>query len=334
MISIKLENLSLEIEFKMNIRKTEELKKAFKGKVEFGIPMNRFTYYRIGGKTWAMVFPENLDDISEAVSFCKKNKIPYLPIGKGSNLLVSDRGFNGVVINLAKAFNRFQILDNSESGYKWIFSQGGANLPLMIRELGNEGIGNLEFACGIPGTVGGGIKGNAGSFNKCISDRLEKLQVVDSEGNIKELPKKDISFGYRTCGLPKGYIIAGAWFKLKKKKKQTIDRIISRYQKIRKLSQPCHALTAGCVFKNPQGYSAGKLIELSGFKGAQCGDARISTKHANFIINEGRARAKEVYKLICDIRKKIWENFGIRLELEIVLVGEGFKDSSRSRSDG
>jgi len=309
----------------METSKAKELKRIFNGKIKFGISMDKYTSYRIGGKCWAMAFPEEIQEISNAVSFCSKNKISYLAIGRGTNILVSDKGFNGLIINLARAFNRFEILDNPSRRYKRIFSQGGTNLSLLIKRLGKQGIGSLEFACGIPGTVGGGIKGNAGSFGKCLSDKVERLQIIDPKGEIKELTRKELSFGYRSCNLPDGCIIAGAWFKLEKRNKKNFDKLIANYRMMRKKAQPGNALTAGSVFKNPNGYSAGRLIELAGLKGVRCGGAYVSTKHGNFIINEGRARAREVYKLISKIREKVWEKFKIRLELELVLVGEGFE---------
>lgn len=303
----------------------KELKKIFKDRIEFEVPMNRYTSYRIGGKCRAMVFPKKIQEISSAVSFCLKNKIFYFTIGKGTNLLVSDRGFDGVVINLTKTFNRFEVVDSVAKNFSRVFSQGGANLPLMIRRLGKEGIGSLEFACGIPGTVGGSIKGNAGSFGMCISERLEKLQVIDFEGEIREIPKKEIFFEYRSCNIPDNYIITGAWFKLQKRDKKIFDKMMAKYQLMRKKAQPCIPFTAGSVFKNPPGYSAGKLIDMAGLKGKWCGEAHVSAKHANFIVSTGKAKAMDVYNLICEIKEKVWEKFRVKLELEIVLVGEGFK---------
>ena len=303
----------------------KELKNIFKDRVKLEVPMERYTSYRIGGKCRAMVFPENIQEISSVVFFCLKNRISYFTIGKGTNLLVSDKGFDGVVINLSKAFNRFEIVDRASKNFIRVFSQGGANLPVMIRRFGKEGIGSLEFACGIPGTVGGSIKGNAGSFGMSISERLEKLQVIDSEGEIREIPKNNISFEYRSCNIPDNYIIAGAWFKLQKRDKKIFDKLVAKYQLMRKKAQPSISFTAGSVFKNPPGYSAGKLIDMAGLKGKKCGEAYVSAKHSNFIISTGRAKAMDVYKLICEIKEKVWEKFRVKLELEIVLVGEGFK---------
>ncbi len=303
----------------------KELKSIFKDRIRFEVPMDRYTSYRIGGKCRAMVFPENIQEISSAVFFCVKNRISYFTIGKGTNLLVSDRGFDGMVINLSKAFNRFGVVNRAAKNYVRVFSQGGANLPVMIRRLGKEGIGSLEFACGIPGTVGGSIKGNAGSFGMSISERLEKLQVTDSEGEIREIPKKEISFEYRRCSVPDSYIITGAWFKLQKRDKKIFDKLVAKYQLMRKKAQPSVSFTAGSVFKNPPGYSAGKLIDMAGLRGKKCGDAHVSAKHANFIVSTGRAKAMDVYRLICEIKEKVWEKFMVKLELEIVLVGEGFK---------
>src|SRR3989338_491582 len=213
----------------MEVQKIKELKNIFKDRIRFEVSMDKYTSYRIGGKCRAMVFPERIQEISGVVSFCLKNRMPYFTIGKGTNLLVSDWGFDGVVINLSKTFNRFEVVESVAKNFRMVFSQGGVNLLLMIMGLGKEGIGSLEFACGIPGTVGGSIKGNAGSFGMCISERLERLQVIDSEGEIREISKKEISFEYRSCNIPDDYIITGAWFKLQKRDKKIFDKLAAKY---------------------------------------------------------------------------------------------------------
>lgn len=300
----------------------KELVAILGNRVEFNVPLKSYTSFGIGGRTEAMVFPESENEVIELLNLCSKDRVPYLPLGEGTNILAGDRGFNGVVINLARSFNNTKIInDGTESK---VYAEGGASLSKLIRNLANKCLGGLEWAYGIPGTIGGAIRGNAGAFGGTVSDKLLMMRVINGKGRIRDINKDDIDFGYRYCSLPDRWIIIGAWFVLKKEDRKKLAHKVKSYSSKRRRVQPRKSLLGGSVFKNPEGKFAGELIERAGFKGAEMGDAYVSRRHANFIINRGDAKASDVCKLIENIRHEVMKKFRINLELELKLVGEGF----------
>lgn len=245
----------------------------------------------------------------------KRYKIPVLVIGSGSNILVNDKGVDGVVVKLtAPCFRKIRF----KSGL--LEAGAGGLLSKLVRHTLDLNLSGCEFLSGIPGTVGGALVMNAGVServkNVSIGNLVENVTAMDYNGNIKILHKRDIEFGYRKSNLSK-YIILNARIRLRKKRKQEIRQRIKWYLDYRRSSQELSSPNAGCIFKNPSGLSAGRLIDMCGLKGSHFGDARVSSKHANFIINKGEARAAEVLKLMDYIKVKVKQKFNITLQPEV-----------------
>lgn len=291
----------------------------FKGKIKFNEPLYKRTTFKIGGlaKFWAE--PKDIDDLRSLLDFSKKKSLPLFFIGKGSNLLVKDEGYRGMVICLnSPYFRRIDLQDNA------IFVCSGVALNNLINFTETKTLSGCEFLSGIPGTVGGALVTNTGvrKPKACnIGDLVEEVTIMDYNGRVKTLDKKQITFGYRSSNLSK-YIILGARLKLKKGDRQNMLKNIKGFMEYRRKTQELSRPSAGCVFKNPPNRSAGKLIELCGLKGTRVGDACVSSKHANFIVNLRSAQAKDVLKLIDLVQMKVKEKFGINLEPEIKIVGE------------
>jgi UDP-N-acetylmuramate--L-alanine ligase/UDP-N-acetylenolpyruvoylglucosamine reductase len=293
--------------------------KSIKTKMRKNEMLSRHTTLRIGGASEFFVQPRDIDDLKTLLKLVEKYKMAFRIIGAGSNILVSDKGLRGITVSLnSSCFRRIAFRNNCvEVG-------AGRRLNQFIQDLKRRCLSGAEFLAGIPGTIGGALAMNAGILKakgqelraKNIGDLVEAASVMDYNGKIKNLNKKDIRFNYRSCSLSK-YIILKCRLKLKKAKKKEIDKRIKEYLKIRKIKQDYSYPSAGCVFKNPPGKQAGRLIDLCGLKGRRIGDACISSKHANFIVNLGRARAKDVMSLINLIKKEVRNKFGINLELEI-----------------
>jgi len=294
--------------------------KSLKSKILDSEPLSSHTTFRIGGPAEFFIRPRDIDDLERLLNSVKIYKMSFRVIGAGSNILISDRGLEGVTVSLNSPYFRNIHFRNNRV-------EVGAGKPLnqFIDNLKNRGLRGAEFLAGIPGTIGGALAMNAGitwkvtsqeSGVRSIADLVETVTVMDYNGKIKNLDKKDIRFDYRSSGLSK-YIILRCSLKLKKAKKKIIDKRIKEYLKVRKINQDYSHPSAGCVFKNPRGYSAGRLIDLCGLKGRRIGDAAISLKHANFIINLGNARASDVFKLMGLIRRTVKNKFGINLEPEI-----------------
>jgi len=240
--------------------------------------------------------------------------LDFFILGEGTNVLFYDEGFSGLVIRLKGEFEKF-FIEGEE-----VTAGAGVKLNYLVEELAKRGLAGLEFASGIPGSLGGAIVSNAGTKMGSIGDVTREIKIF-SGGNVKILKKDEVNFSYRHCDLPNKAIILEVKLGLKNGKKSDIINKIKKSLKERKKNQPVSTLNAGCVFKNPKTCEAGKLIEAAGLKGTRFGDAEVSTKHANFIINRGRARAKDVYNLIEKIREAVKEKFDIDLELELRLVG-------------
>lgn len=285
--------------------------KGLKGKVRRRELLSRHTTFKIGGPAEFFIEPRDIADLKLLLVLAKRYKIPLSVIGSGSNILPSDRGLKGAVIRLSSPV--FKTLT-----FKANYCEVGAGVLLaqLLRSCQKRGLSGLEFLAGIPGTVAGALAMNAGAQGKNISDALFYVKVIDKKGTIKILSRKEAGFGYRTCGLT-GYIIISALLKLTRKQKDGISRKIRQYLVYRKLTQDYTHPSAGCIFKNPPGYTAGKLIDLCGLKGKKIGRACVSRKHANFILNTGRANARDVLRLMDCIRKKVKKDFRVSLKPEI-----------------
>jgi len=302
--------------------KQQLIKALDKTSLKFNESLSGHTSFRIGGPAKAFYVAKTTEQLIKAVKLARNLKIPYFILGSGSNILVSDKGFKGIVIKLQGSGFRVQGLR--------IFAESGVLLSKLVKFATENSLSGLEFAAGIPGTLGGAIVGNSGAKTGSISDVIEKVTVLgkakgppwewpeDSPG-VKELACSNCRFSYRTSRFKKsGEVILLAVLKLKKAKKSEIKKRIKKTLESRK-NQPW-GKSAGCIFKNPKNKSAGVVIEQAGLKGQRVGDAEISKKHANFIINRGHAKASDVLELIALVKKKVWEKFKVRLEEEIVII--------------
>lgn len=292
-----------------------EIKKILP-EIKTNIPLKKYTTFKIGGPARYFYITKTKKDLIKAILVAKKFKLPFFILGKGGNLLVSDKGYNGIVIKIQNT--KYEIQN------KKIKSEAGVMLGKLINAATEVGLSGLEWAIGIPGTIGGAIYGNAGAFGKSIGDLVKEVEVFDlKEEKIKIFKKKNCHFDYRESIFKKNknLIILSAIFQLKKRNKKEIREKIKKYLNYRRETQPLELPSAGSIFKNPQGFSAGKLIEKCGLKGKRIGNVKISEKHANFILNLGNGKAKDVKKLIELIKKKVKERFKIKLEEEIQYLG-------------
>ncbi|MEN2995127.1 MAG: UDP-N-acetylmuramate dehydrogenase [Thermodesulfovibrio sp.] len=283
-------------------------KKILYKKDEF---MAKYTTLRIGGKADLIVFPDE-DSIFDLVGVIKNEKIPYYVIGGGSNLLIKDEGYRGVIINTRK-MNRINL-----EGFT-VRTSAGVMLPKFIVFLLKRNLSGVEGLIGIPGTVGGAIMGNAGSFGYEISDCLEEVEIITDKLETKILKKKDINFKYRYSNISKDWIIKSAKFTLMEDDGKAINRAKDFLRKKRQ-TQPLGEYSAGCVFKNPEGYSAGYLIEKAGLKGFRVGDILVSPIHANYFINVGKGKSDDFLKLMDIVRERVLKVFSVELEPEIKIL--------------
>lgn len=304
----------------MNWLKNSKIFKGIKGRIRFLEPLRNHTTFKIGGPAKIFIEPKGLNDLKFLLKLVKIYKIPFFLLGRGSNILISDKGLNAIVLKLNASYFRRASFKN---GFLAIGS--GALLNRLVLFAKEQGLAGAEFLAGIPGTVGGALAMNAGITERArnqkikvrsISDLVKDITVMDYDGNIKTLNKKDIIFDYRRSNLS-GYVILAARLRLVKGDKKQIKNKINAYLKYRKLTQDLSKPSAGCVFKNPAGYSAGRLIDLCGLKGKKIKDACVSQKHANFILNLKRANARDVLKLMDLIKKRVNSRFSLKLQPEI-----------------
>jgi UDP-N-acetylmuramate dehydrogenase len=287
---------------------------GLKGVVTFNVPLAAYTSFRIGGPADAVVEPVDIDDVRRLVVQARARKVPLFVVG-GTNLLIRDGGIRGIVVSLAKLR-----AIKEEPGHV-LYAEGGVGMPTLIGYAIRRSLAGLEWAAGIPGTVGGCVVMNAGTRLGEMKDTVKAVRVVTINGRVVDLPASAIRFGYRRARLPRG-IVMGAWFQLRPGIQAEIERVVKDYLRYRKDTQPLTMPSAGCVFRNPPADSAGRLIESAGLKGLRVGDAEVSTTHGNFIVNRGHARAADVIALIGKVRRKIKRSAGIRLDLELKIVGE------------
>jgi len=310
----------------MNKILNAKLESNINRKILFNESMKKHTTFGIGGNVGALIYPSNKNELKFILVEAKKNHIPIFITGSGSNLLVSDSGFNGIVISLSKTFKNLIITDTYQ-----IQAGAGVMLRRMVSQAIKKGIGELESLIGVPGTIGGALVMNAGAYGKEISNFFIDANVMDLDGNEKTYNKNDIQFDYRFSTFSKNQIITNINFQCKKGDPDLIKKLRIESSKKRKESQPLSYRSAGSIFKNPKDApAAGYLIDNAGLKGLKSGDAEISTKHANFIINHGNAKSSDVIKLIKKIKTDILKKYNIKLKLEIKLLGfdEGIYESN------
>ncbi len=289
----------------------ENLKKLKVGKVVINPNMSDYTTYKVGGNALAIIYPNNIDNLVKLLKYLNKNNIKHKILGNGSNLIFSDETYNGVLIKLEE-FNKLEINDT-------IVTVGaGYNLVKLSMKVARLGLAGLEFASGIPGTVGGAIFMNAGAYKSDMGYITSEIKALTPDYQIITLYNKDLQFHYRTSFLQKhpDYICLEAKLILKKGDADTIMEVINERKQRRLLTQPLEYPSAGSVFRNPENDFAGRLIEELGYKGKNIGGAYVSEKHANFIINKDHAKASDVRKLIMEIKDKVKEKYNIDLIVE------------------
>lgn len=280
-------------------------------------PMKNHTTFRIGGPADALALPKTPEEVAEVVRFCNEHAQPYYVLGNGSNLLVSDEGYRGLVLQLYRNFNDIQV--NGET----ITVQSGAMLAAVARTAYQTGLTGLEFASGIPGTIGGAVVMNAGAYGGEMKNVLKEVTVLTKEGEVLVIPAKALELGYRTSVIPKnGWIVLGAVLQLKKGDQEQILARMEELKEQRITKQPLDLPSAGSTFKRPEGYFAGKLIMDAGLRGFTVGGAQVSEKHCGFVVNRGNATAADVWKLICEVKRRVKEMTGVELEPEVKLLGD------------
>lgn len=303
----------------MDARQKTELLRIAAGRVEFDSPMTQRTTFRVGGNAEALCDVEDMEDLCRILPYILKEEIPYLLVGRGSNLLVRDGGIKGVVILLSGNFSRveFKKPDGSD-----ILAGAGLAIADLLIACRQRGLSGLEFLAGIPGTVGGAVAMNAGAFGNEIGAWVREVTLVHPDGECHIMDQSRLRFSYRTLDIQKGAVIARVSFRLNLENQRIVSERIRGYLVRRKASQPLGDASAGSVFRNPPGDYAGRLIEQAGLKGKRIGGAMVSDRHANFIVNTGGATATDILRLIDLIRKAVMRTGGIQLKLEIHVVGD------------
>lgn len=289
--------------------------KNLKNRIRFKEPLNIHTTLRIGGPADVWIEPNDAAELKEALCFCVKKHLPYLVIGRGSNILFSDKGFRGVVISLkSDAFTKIKIKGDI------IFCGAGLLLEKAIKEVQKKGLGGLECFSGIPASIGGALVTNAGTPTNSIGNLVRRVAVMDQKGKTRLLQRRQLKFAYRKSNLSK-YIVLEAEFKLVKMSPQKIKRNIITFYNQKKRTQDLSARSAGCIFKNPaHRLTAAQMIEACGLKNRVHGAAEISSRHANYIVNRGNAKACDILYLINVAQDAVKKKFGIHLEPEIKIV--------------
>jgi UDP-N-acetylmuramate dehydrogenase len=290
------------------------------GKILYDEPMSRYTSLCVGGNAGALVFIESEKELIEIVRRLRGKRINFIPVGNLTNIIVRDGGYKGAIL-VMKGLKEINCASVTEGNYI-IDAQAGASLSGLISFAAVKALTGLEFCAGIPGSVGGAVWMNAGAYGNEIKDIIQTISLLTAEGEKKTLRRVEISFGYRSSGLPAEAIILNAQFKLEKGQSEQIKGKISEIIKARQQKHPLNFPNAGSIFKNLPGQPAGRLIEEMGLKGTSCNDAEISPAHANFIVNKGKATASDVLSLITTIQTKAKKEKGINLETEVVIIGE------------
>ncbi len=285
--------------------------------IKRNVSMSSHTSLHIGGDADYMVFPSSIDEIVKVVLICKDKKIPYYIMGNGSNLLVSDLGYKGLIIKLGDQFSNITV---NEDGL--VNAQAGALMSKLSNVIARHELTGFEFAAGIPGTLGGAVVMNAGAYGGEIKQCLLSVTVIDLEGAIHTLNNEELQLGYRTSILQKKELcLLDATMKFDKGNRQQILDKIHELNTLRQTKQPLTMYSAGSTFKRPEGYFAGKLICDAGLKGYQIGGAAVSEKHCGFLINKDKATAKDFMTLIKEVIRIVEEKFGVRLEPEVKFLG-------------
>jgi UDP-N-acetylmuramate dehydrogenase len=303
----------------MDERVKKKVSATVQGRVRFDCSMDEHTTLRVGGKADALCSVKGLPELRELLLCLRTEQIPSMVIGKGSNLLVKDGGFPGVMIRLE---GDLAVIERSGEDKTLLFAGGGVSLAHLLSFCQQEGVGGLEFLAGIPGTVGGAVAMNAGAWGRDMAGIVQEIELMTGEGNLNRKDRSGLDFSYRHLGIRPGSVIVRAGLRVREENPLKISSAVAANLKEKKAKQPLEYPSAGSVFKNPPNDHAGRLIDSAGLKGARVGGAMISEKHANFIVNAGGAKAADILSLAALARERVREKTGIDLELEIIVVGQ------------
>ena len=291
-----------------------QLKDNVKGTVILDAPMKKYTTWKIGGNADCLVLPADAADVVAAQAFCREHQVPCQVIGNGSNLLVLDGGVEGVVIRIGEGMNGYTV-DGT-----LVTAGSGCVLARLARETAKLGLAGLEWAVGIPASIGGAAYMNAGAYGHCFYETLEAVEAVDGNGNICKLSVEELTYSY-TRLMEEGYIVTKAMIRLKEGDAASLTAAADETMHLRREKQPLEYPSAGSVFKNPEGSHAGYLVEQCGLRGKRVGNAQVSEKHGNFIVNLGDCTAKDVLTLIEEVRDTVKKEKGYDLETEVLIIG-------------
>jgi UDP-N-acetylmuramate dehydrogenase len=285
------------------------------GRVRLDASLARHTSFRIGGPADVLVTPDTAEELAAVVRAAVATALPLTMLGGGSNILVGDGGIRGVVAKLGRGFRRV--------AWQPPLVEAGAAVQLgrLARDAAGRGLGGLEYAEGIPGTVGGALFMNAGAYGGELAEAVDEVEGVDAGGTVRRLARGALDFAYRRTALPPGFVVTAVRLRLTPEAPDAVQARLDGARARRTASQPHGLANAGSIFKNPPGDYAGRLVEVAGLKGTRVGGARISEQHGNFIVNEGDARAADVQALMQEAQRVVWERSGVWLEPEVRLVG-------------
>lgn len=280
-------------------------------------PMRYHTSFKVGGPADLLVAPASSEELSRIIKYCKKEDVPIFVMGNGTNLLVTDKGIRGVVVKIFDNFNKYTVKDNVIEAY------GGALLSSVSKAALKNELTGLEFASGIPGTIGGAVAMNAGAYGGEMKDVVVETEYMDKDGEVRLIKGEEHEFAYRTSFIQKQHgIVLKSRLRLKAGNRSEIEKLMEDLTYRRRDKQPLEMPSAGSVFKRPEGYFAGKLIEDCGLRGYSIGGAQVSFKHCGFIVNNGNADSRDVLNLVKFIQERVKEKFGVELLTEIRIIGE------------
>lgn len=284
--------------------------------------MKNHTTFRIGGPADLFASPQTEEGLIRGLRWCQDNQIPFYIIGNGSNLLVGDKGFRGVIFQICRNLD-FSEIQEEETKEIRICSGAGIMLAKLAKDISARGYTGFEFATGIPGTLGGAVTMNAGAYGGEMKQVIESVRAVDAGGEIRELSMEELELGYRTSRIQKeSLIVLSVLMKFKRGDRAAISARVDELSRQRREKQPLEYPSAGSTFKRPEGYFAGKLIQDAGLKGYRVGDAMVSEKHSGFVINAGEATAAQVRQLMADVDREVYQKFQVHLEPEVRMIGE------------
>jgi len=298
----------------------DKLNEAVGGEVLFDEAMDRHTSIRVGGKADALVRPQSVDALRRVILLCRCCGVPFIPVGNWTNLIVRDGGYRGVVISMKGLRN--VAWDMEGPGGVLVSAQAGVSIAEVVRMAARDGFTGMEFCAGIPGSVGGAVIMNAGAYGREIRDVLREATLMNKCGEVVKRSRNELAFEYRKLNLPEEMIIVSASFVLETGDPARVQEHVADILAKRKQKHPLEYPNAGSIFKNPGNRPAGRIIEEAGLKGVRIGDAKISEKHANFIVNLGHASAADILALIDLVKKKVREQMDIVLEAEVRIIGE------------